>query len=167
MSDFVFAFASFEAGSITECGFSKTDIFADYFTKVLEDNLKAVVKPQYVDQLPDNASTNLPGHEAATTEDQIMDDEAGNHSENTVTEAGGSVEFRGEDKTEDPDEYIKKSRDSDHPLGHEAATTEDQVMDDEAGNHSNHTVTQANVPIRIIDPDTVREPKPNISSGHL
>ncbi len=26
--------------------------FADYFTKVLEDNLKAVVKPQYVDQIP-------------------------------------------------------------------------------------------------------------------
>lgn len=25
---------------------------ADYFTKVLEDNLKAVTKPQYVDQLP-------------------------------------------------------------------------------------------------------------------
>ena len=25
---------------------------ADYFTKVLEDDLKAVVKPQYVDQLP-------------------------------------------------------------------------------------------------------------------
>ena len=24
----------------------------DYFTKVLEDDLKAVVKPQYVDQLP-------------------------------------------------------------------------------------------------------------------
>ncbi len=24
----------------------------DYFTKVLEDNLKAVTKPQYVDQLP-------------------------------------------------------------------------------------------------------------------
>lgn len=26
--------------------------FADYFTKVLEDDLKAVVKPQYVDQIP-------------------------------------------------------------------------------------------------------------------
>lgn len=26
--------------------------FIDYFTKVLEDNLKAVVKPQYVDQIP-------------------------------------------------------------------------------------------------------------------
>lgn len=24
----------------------------DYFTKVLEDNLKAIVKPQYVDQIP-------------------------------------------------------------------------------------------------------------------
>ena len=24
----------------------------DYFTKILEDNLKAVVKPQYVDQIP-------------------------------------------------------------------------------------------------------------------
>ena len=24
----------------------------DYFTKVLEDNLKAVTKPQYVDQIP-------------------------------------------------------------------------------------------------------------------
>jgi len=28
------------------------DCLADYFTKVLEDNLKAVVKPQYVDQIP-------------------------------------------------------------------------------------------------------------------
>ena len=28
------------------------DIYADYFTKVLEDDLKAVVKPQYVDQIP-------------------------------------------------------------------------------------------------------------------
>ncbi len=26
--------------------------WADYFTKVLEDNLKAVTKPQYVDQIP-------------------------------------------------------------------------------------------------------------------
>ena len=25
---------------------------ADYFTKLLEDDLKAVVKPQYVDQIP-------------------------------------------------------------------------------------------------------------------
>jgi hypothetical protein len=28
------------------------NIYIDYFTKVLEDDLKAVVKPQYVDQLP-------------------------------------------------------------------------------------------------------------------
>ncbi len=28
------------------------DTLADYFTKLLEDNLKAVVKPQYVDQIP-------------------------------------------------------------------------------------------------------------------
>jgi ATP-binding cassette subfamily E protein 1 len=27
-------------------------IFVDYFTKILEDDLKAVVKPQYVDQIP-------------------------------------------------------------------------------------------------------------------
>lgn len=27
-------------------------IYPDYFTKVLEDDLKAVVKPQYVDQIP-------------------------------------------------------------------------------------------------------------------
>lgn len=27
-------------------------IFLDYFTKLLEDDLKAVVKPQYVDQIP-------------------------------------------------------------------------------------------------------------------
>lgn len=27
-------------------------MYADYFTKVLEDDLKAVVKPQYVDQIP-------------------------------------------------------------------------------------------------------------------
>lgn len=25
---------------------------ADYFTKLLEDDLKAIVKPQYVDQIP-------------------------------------------------------------------------------------------------------------------
>lgn len=29
-----------------------TYVSTDYFTKVLEDNLKAVVKPQYVDQIP-------------------------------------------------------------------------------------------------------------------
>ena len=28
------------------------DTLADYFTKLLEDDLKAVVKPQYVDQIP-------------------------------------------------------------------------------------------------------------------
>lgn len=27
-------------------------IMVDYFTKLLEDNLKSVVKPQYVDQIP-------------------------------------------------------------------------------------------------------------------
>jgi ATP-binding cassette, sub-family E, member 1 len=26
--------------------------FADYFTKILEDDLKAIVKPQYVDRIP-------------------------------------------------------------------------------------------------------------------
>ena len=31
---------------------SKSLLAVDYFTKVLEDNLKAVVKPQYVDQIP-------------------------------------------------------------------------------------------------------------------
>lgn len=25
---------------------------ADYFTKILEDDLKAIIKPQYVDQIP-------------------------------------------------------------------------------------------------------------------
>jgi len=29
-----------------------TDRSTDYFTKLLEDDLKAVVKPQYVDQIP-------------------------------------------------------------------------------------------------------------------
>lgn len=29
-----------------------TDTLPDYFTKLLEDDLKAVVKPQYVDQIP-------------------------------------------------------------------------------------------------------------------
>jgi ATP-binding cassette, sub-family E, member 1 len=28
------------------------DRWTDYFTKLLEDDLKAVVKPQYVDQIP-------------------------------------------------------------------------------------------------------------------
>ena len=27
-------------------------IYADYFTKILEDDLKAIVKPQYVDRIP-------------------------------------------------------------------------------------------------------------------
>ena len=31
---------------------SRVYVETDYFTKVLEDNLKAVVKPQYVDQIP-------------------------------------------------------------------------------------------------------------------
>lgn len=29
-----------------------SDLIPDYFTKLLEDDLKAVVKPQYVDQIP-------------------------------------------------------------------------------------------------------------------
>lgn len=33
-------------------GDQRVDTFADYFTKLLEDDLKAVVKPQYVDQIP-------------------------------------------------------------------------------------------------------------------
>ena len=33
--------------------------FVDYFTKVLEDNLKAVVKPQYVDQIPKAVKGNV------------------------------------------------------------------------------------------------------------
>lgn len=32
--------------------FRKLRYSVDYFTKVLEDNLKAVIKPQYVDQIP-------------------------------------------------------------------------------------------------------------------
>ena len=28
------------------------NVGTDYFTKILEDNLKAVTKPQYVDQIP-------------------------------------------------------------------------------------------------------------------
>jgi translation initiation factor RLI1 len=31
---------------------TRVNLSSDYFTKVLEDNLKAVVKPQYVDQIP-------------------------------------------------------------------------------------------------------------------
>lgn len=34
------------------CPETPLNIYADYFTKVLEDDLKAVVKPQYVDQIP-------------------------------------------------------------------------------------------------------------------
>ena len=33
-------------------GRGEADGVADYFTKVLEDDLKAVTKPQYVDQIP-------------------------------------------------------------------------------------------------------------------
>jgi len=29
-----------------------THSFTDYFTKILEDDLKAIVKPQYVDRIP-------------------------------------------------------------------------------------------------------------------
>ena len=31
---------------------SHAHTFADYFTKILEDDLKAIVKPQYVDRIP-------------------------------------------------------------------------------------------------------------------
>jgi len=31
---------------------NQAHIFADYFTKILEDDLKAIVKPQYVDRIP-------------------------------------------------------------------------------------------------------------------
>jgi ATP-binding cassette subfamily E protein 1 len=33
-------------------GEGRSDCVIDYFTKVLEDDLKAVTKPQYVDQIP-------------------------------------------------------------------------------------------------------------------
>jgi ATP-binding cassette, sub-family E, member 1 len=36
----------------TGLGYGRLTVPSDYFTKVLEDDLKAVVKPQYVDQLP-------------------------------------------------------------------------------------------------------------------
>lgn len=37
----------------------------NYFTKILEENLKAILKPQYVDQIPRAAqvSTSSPFHE--------------------------------------------------------------------------------------------------------
>jgi translation initiation factor RLI1 len=31
---------------------AKTNEYPDYFTKILEDDLKAIVKPQYVDRIP-------------------------------------------------------------------------------------------------------------------
>lgn len=33
-------------------GVGSSDCGPDYFTKILEDDLKAVTKPQYVDQIP-------------------------------------------------------------------------------------------------------------------
>ena len=45
-------------GSELQSGFAIMDTrthanaIVDYFTKVLEDNLKAIIKPQYVDQVP-------------------------------------------------------------------------------------------------------------------
>lgn len=42
--------STWSAGRVNES--HETNFYLDYFTKVLEDDLKAVVKPQYVDQLP-------------------------------------------------------------------------------------------------------------------
>lgn len=53
---------------------------ADYFTKILEDNLKAVVKPQYVDQIPravkgpvQQVGELIKARVALDNEDEIMD----------------------------------------------------------------------------------------------
>lgn len=52
----------------------------DYFTKILEDNLKAVVKPQYVDQIPravkgpiQQVHQLIKARVALDNEDEIMD----------------------------------------------------------------------------------------------
>jgi ATP-binding cassette subfamily E protein 1 len=52
----------------------------DYFTKILEDNLKAVVKPQYVDQIPravkgpvQQVQELIMARAALGNEDEIMD----------------------------------------------------------------------------------------------
>lgn len=52
----------------------------DYFTKILEDNLKAVVKPQYVDQIPravkgpiQQVQQLISGRAALGNEEEIMD----------------------------------------------------------------------------------------------
>lgn len=47
-------FRGSELQSMSECTcfMPRSYMEADYFTKILEDDLKAVVKPQYVDQIP-------------------------------------------------------------------------------------------------------------------
>lgn len=59
---------------------SRLLIETDYFTKVLEDNLKAVVKPQYVDQIPravkgpvQQVQELIKARVALDNEDEIMD----------------------------------------------------------------------------------------------
>lgn len=49
----------------------------NYFTKILEDNLKAIIKPQYVDQIPKavkgNVSKIMEQKDERSIKDQIYD----------------------------------------------------------------------------------------------
>jgi ATP-binding cassette subfamily E protein 1 len=60
---------------------------ADYFTKLLEDDLKAVVKPQYVDQIPKairqadkSVKTLIESRQAMDNLDEVVDTLGKRHS---------------------------------------------------------------------------------------
>ena len=46
-------------GSLQRNIWERANAWLDYFTKVLEDNLKAIIKPQYVDQVPKAIKGNI------------------------------------------------------------------------------------------------------------
>ena len=52
MSSNTFVVLNCRVRSILLSTFPSADKYLDYFTKILEDDLKAIVKPQYVDRIP-------------------------------------------------------------------------------------------------------------------
>jgi ATP-binding cassette subfamily E protein 1 len=52
MSSNTFAALSYRVSILRNISFTEANSHLDYFTKILEDDLKAIVKPQYVDRIP-------------------------------------------------------------------------------------------------------------------
>ena len=73
---------------MNQCSYSP-----DYFTKILEDDLKSVVKPQYVDQLPKAVKG------PTRTVEGLIKQRAGNDNMDKVLEELGEIRLMEFEKT--------------------------------------------------------------------